>query len=63
MDTTAITDLQSLLAELVRERQQLRAAQADGEALERNRREIVRRQWELADALLARYYAPPAKAA
>jgi hypothetical protein len=63
METTAITNLQTLLAELVRERQQLRAALADADTLERNRREIVRRQWELADALLARYYAPAAKAA
>jgi hypothetical protein len=63
METTAITNLQTRLAELVRERQQLRAGQADADTLERNRREIVRLQWELADALLARYYVPPAKAA
>ncbi|MGB2952685.1 MAG: hypothetical protein WBB74_04745 [Gaiellaceae bacterium] len=56
-----ITTLQSLLAELVRERQQLRADAADAEALERNRCEIVQRQWELAEALLACYL--PAAAA
>ena len=54
--------LQDLLGGLLRERELLRAAGAK-RALERNRREIVRRQWELADALLARYYAPAAKAA
>jgi hypothetical protein len=40
---------------LVGERQQLRAASADAEALERNRLEIVRCQWQLAQALLARH--------
>ena len=43
------------LALLVRERQELRAVGADGAALERNRVEIVRRQQDLARALIARY--------
>ena len=50
-----IASLQRLLESLVDERQRLRGDGADGTELERNRREIVRRQHELADALLAVY--------
>jgi len=42
-------------AALVGERQQLRAAGADAATLERNRLEIVRCQWQLAQAFLARH--------
>jgi hypothetical protein len=46
--------LQDLLGGLLRERELLRAAGAK-RALERNRREIVRVQWELAHALSDRH--------
>ena len=43
---------------LVRERQELRTRGADREELERNRREIVTRQWRLA-RVLGEVHAPP----
>jgi hypothetical protein len=46
--------LQHHLGGLLREREQLRDA-ASPLALERNRREIVRAQWDLAYALIERY--------
>jgi hypothetical protein len=46
--------LQDLLGGLLRERELLRASGAK-RALERNRREIVRLQWELSHALTERY--------
>jgi hypothetical protein len=46
--------LQDLLGGLLRERELLRASHAK-RALERNRREIVRLQWELSHALTERY--------
>ena len=46
--------LQDLLGGLLREREGLRGADK-ALALERNRREIVRVQWELTHALLARH--------
>ena len=46
--------LQSQLGGLLREREELRRM-ASPLALERNRREIVRTQWELTYALLDRY--------
>jgi hypothetical protein len=46
--------LQETLGGLLRERELLRSSGAR-KALERNRREIVRVQWELAHALVARY--------
>lgn len=48
--------LQELLGGLLLEREQLRR-HGDTLALERNRREIVRRQWELSYALIARHAA------
>ena len=46
--------LQKYLGGLLREREQLRDA-ASPLALERNRREIVRAQWDLSYALIERY--------
>lgn len=46
--------LQNHLGGLLREREELRAADSPL-ALERNRREIVRMQWELTHALIDRY--------
>ena len=46
--------LQEILGGLLRERETLRSSGAKG-ALERNRREIVRMQWELSYALSERY--------
>jgi hypothetical protein len=46
--------LQDLLGGLLRERELLRASGAT-RSLERNRREIVRLQWELSHALTERY--------
>jgi len=47
--------LQDLLGGLVREREEMRGTGADQLALERNRRAIVRAQWQLSHALIARY--------
>jgi hypothetical protein len=46
--------LQNHLGGLLRERERLQAARS-GLALERNRREIVRAQWELSHALIERF--------
>lgn len=55
--------LERALADLVQERQQLRANGADAAQLERNRREIVARQHELSEALIAVFAPQPAFAA
>jgi hypothetical protein len=52
------------IAELVVERQELRRASAPAAAIERNRVQIARLQWELAHALIDRYMpAEPARSA
>lgn len=52
------------IAELVVERQELRVSGAPPAAVERNRRQIARAQWELAHALIDRYMpAEPARSA
>ena len=51
------------LASLVAERQRLRSEGADSGQLERNRREIVARQHELAGALIALHAPHPVVAA
>jgi hypothetical protein len=48
--------LVAAINELVFERQELRASGADSASLERNRREIVRRQSELSRALVALHH-------
>jgi hypothetical protein len=50
--------LQDRLGGLLRDREELRCHGAGWLMLERNRREIVRVQWELAYALGARYAKP-----
>ena len=52
-----IEQLNEEIRTLVRERQDLRTSGAEREELERNRREIVSRQWRLAHAL-GEVYAP-----
>ena len=47
------------IAALVVERQQLRTGGANTAALERNRLQIARAQWELGHALIDRYLPPP----
>ena len=52
------------IAELVVERQTLRSTSAPQEAIERNRIQIARAQWELAHALIDRHLpAEPARSA
>jgi hypothetical protein len=46
------------VAELVAERQQLREGGASDSALERNRVQIARAQWELGHALIDRHLSP-----
>jgi hypothetical protein len=46
------------IAALVAERQQLRVRDADSAALEHNRLEIARVQWELGHALIERHLRP-----
>lgn len=48
------------IAELVAERQELRGQGAATVALERNRLQIARAQWELGHALIERYLPQPA---
>lgn len=50
------------VAELVVERQELRMRCASNIALERNRLQIARAQWELGHALIDRYLPEPAAA-
>jgi hypothetical protein len=55
-----IDDLERTLADLVQQRQALRAGGAEARELERNRREIVARQQELSEALISAYAPQPA---
>jgi hypothetical protein len=54
-----INNLERTLADLVQERQALRADGAESAELERNRREIVARQQELSEALISVYAPQP----
>ena len=57
------SSVEALLARidgLARERQDLRGRRAPARALERNRRALVRSQWELSYALIERHLSPPA---
>ena len=62
-NATHIDSLERSLADLVQERQRLRTEGAEKAELEGNRREIVARQQELSDALIAQYARPIAFAA
>jgi hypothetical protein len=59
-ENSRLNALERALADLVQERQALRAHGADGGELERNRREIVARQQELSEALISVYAPQPA---
>ena len=56
-----VEELQRQIDVLAAQRQELRARQAPSAALERNRVELARAQWELSHALIERYL--PAQAA
>jgi len=51
----SVEALAVLIAELVSERQRLRVSGAPPAAIERNRLQIARAQWELAHALIERH--------
>jgi hypothetical protein len=57
-----VETLQERIADLVYERQELRAAHADRERLEQNRLEIADFQQRLSRALIARHTPAPAPA-
>ena len=50
-----VEELQERIAALVRQRQHLRTSGASRALLERNRLELVRRQWELCHALIEQH--------
>jgi hypothetical protein len=52
---SVVEQLQGQIAELVSERQVLRAFGASRSSLEQNRRELVRRQWALSQALIEQH--------
>ncbi len=62
MHAAEVSRIERHIEELVAERQQLRASGAEHDALERNRAEIVRSQWELAAALIACHQPAPTTA-
>jgi hypothetical protein len=53
-----VEDLVGTINDLALERQELRSRGASRPPLERNRLQIVRRQWELSHALINRYLNP-----
>jgi hypothetical protein len=57
-----VEDLVGRIADLVLERQSLRANGAERETLERNRAELVSAHWELSRALIERHCPPKADA-
>jgi hypothetical protein len=50
-----VESLQERIAVLVYERQRMRSSGASRAALERNRRQLVRSQWQLSQALIERH--------
>jgi hypothetical protein len=61
--SATVEELVSRIADLVLERQALRADNGDSLLLERNRIELVRAHHELSRALIARHYQPKTDAA
>jgi hypothetical protein len=59
----SVEALVNRIGELVAERQELRVASAPAAAIERNRLQIARAQWELAHALIDRYLPAEARSA
>jgi hypothetical protein len=57
---SSVEDLVSRIADLVLERQSLRASSADDLILERNRLELVSSHWALSRALIRRHCPPKA---
>jgi hypothetical protein len=57
---TSAEELTARIAQLVAERQELRARGASEGSLERNRLQIARAQWELAHALIDLHLPQPA---
>ena len=51
-----VEELRGALGGLLEAREELRMGEADREALERNRQQIVKLQWELSRALIARHH-------
>ena len=51
----SVEELQARIDSLVRRRQELRAAGASADLLESNRGQLVRAQWALSAALIARH--------
>ena len=59
----SVESLILLIAELVVERQELRSTGAGTMAIERNRLQLARAQWELGHALIDRHLPEPAQTA
>jgi hypothetical protein len=57
-ESVVVEGLQQHIAALVCERQQMRISGASPAALEENRSELVRSQWELSHALVERHVGP-----
>ena len=60
---SSVEDLVSRIADLVLERQSMRASSADPASLEQNRLELVNSHWALSHALIQRHCPPKADAA
>ncbi len=62
MRKASVEELEARIGTLVARRQSLRECGADRDALERNRQQLVRCQWQLSFALIERHL-PQAEAA
>ncbi|HUK95598.1 MAG TPA: hypothetical protein VLU96_11160 [Gaiellaceae bacterium] len=59
----SVEALTERISELVAKRQELRRSDASLPAIERNRLEIARAQWDLSHALIERYLPSPSRTA